>query len=358
MAHILMIMNGKGVGGAELQFVELANQLARAHNVTMVCMHGRGALDHSPLAAGITVKVYPYSSGRSAAGKVVRAIRDSRRHPADAIVTTARIGNLVGFMTGLGRESRLVSLQTVSNRKRFKSVDRMILRHFNTLGAGCQDIRDFLIAEGQAPDRIEVVNNWVDFSKRHITETHDKTRARFGLSQDHRVIGCIGRMHHQKGQEFLIRAFKDISRNHLDARLVLVGDGPTMPQMKAEAAGHPNILFTGTITDPDYTNLLSAFDIYAQPSRFEGLPRTLLDAMYLGLPIVATAVNGNLDALRDGENGLLVRAQDSNALAQGLSRLLVDPPLRRRLARNAADDARNEFSMQTQTERIKDLIVS
>lgn len=356
MAHILMIMNGKGIGGAELQFVELANQLARANQVTMVCLHGRGAVDEGRLAEGIALEVYPYSSGRSAAPMVARAIRNCRRHPADAIVTTAFIGNLVGFMAGLGKGRRLVSLQTVSERKRFKRVERMILRHFDTLVAGCQDISQFLTAEGQAPNRIKIVNNWVDFSTRQTTETSDETRARFGLNQGHRVIGCIGRMHHQKGQEFLIRAFKDISREHPDARLVLVGDGPIMAQMKAEAAGHPNILFTGTITGHDYNNLLAAFDIYAQPSRYEGLPRTLLDAMYLGLPIVATAVNGNLDALRDGENGLLVPAEDSAALAHGLSRLLADPDLGRRLARSAADDARNEYSMHTQTRRIELLI--
>lgn len=358
MAHILMIMNGKGIGGAELQFIELANYLARAHNVTIVCMHGQGAVDDSSLAAGIRLNVYPYSRGWSAVGTIVRAIRDCRRHRADAIVTTAFIGNLVGLMAKLGKGLRLVSLQTVSERKRFKRIDRMILRGFDTLVAGCQDIRQYLIAHGQAPDRIEVVNNWVDFSKRKTSETRAETRARFGMGLGDRVVGCIGRMHYQKGQELLIRAFKRVSEEHPDSRLVLVGDGSTFEQMKKEADGHPNILFTGTIIGSDYTNILAAFDLYAQPSRFEGLPRTLLDAMYMGLPVVATAVNGNIDALRDFENGLLVPPEDCTALAEGLSRLLTNPELAHRLATRAASDARTGFSMETQTRRIELLITA
>lgn len=357
MAKILMIMNGRGIGGAELQFIELANQFAGSHDVTLVCMQGGGAASNGRLLNCIKLHVYTYSGGRNATRAVVRGIRDCLSKPVDVIITTSFIGDFLGLIVRLGKGCRIVSLQTVSRQKRFKRIDRTILRHFDILIAGCQDIKRHLIAHGQAEDRVKVVNNWVDFSQRYTTESRQETRARWGLDNGHRVIGCIGRMHSQKGQEFLIRAFRDISRDHLDARLVLVGDGPTMHQMQAEAAGHQNIVFTGTITGNDYTNLLSAFDIYVQPSRYEGLPRTLLDAMYMGLPIVATAVNGTPDAIRDGENGLLINAEDSAALTHTLVRLFNDPDLGKKLARAAASDVRNDFSMSKQTRRIEQLVM-
>jgi len=257
--NILMIMNGKGIGGAELQFVELANQLSRRHEVTLICMQGTGAVENGRLAEGIAIRDYPYSSGRRSIGQILAAIRDGRRIPADSIVTTASVGDVIGYAVRAGTRKRLVSLQTVSEIKRFAALDRRILRSFDTLVAGCQDIQDFLLGHGQDRDRIRIVNNWVDFSARQVTETRAETRARFGLGESDRVIGCIGRMHHQKGQEFLIRAFKQISDEIPEARLVLVGDGPRMAEMQAEAGGHPRILLTGTITGPDYTNLLAAF---------------------------------------------------------------------------------------------------
>lgn len=356
--RILMIMNGKGIGGAELQFAELANQLALKHDVSMVCMQGGGAVSGGRLTDGIGIKVYAYSNALKGMLKIFNAIRHCRRQPADAIVTTSDIGNLVGMFAGICTGRRLVSLQTVSAEKWGKRIDGTILRRFDLLVAGCKDIKDFLLNQGQRPERIEVVNNWVDFSARRTSESRQETRARLGLRKSDRVIGCIGRMHYQKGQEYLIRAFRQISSDHPDTRLVLVGDGPTMEQMKIEADGHAHILFTGTITGDEYTNLLAAFDVYAQPSRYEGLPRTLLDAMYIGLPIVATAVNGNLDALRDGENGLLVVAEKPESLAAGLSRLLTDRDLADTLAKQAASDARSGFSMEKQTGRIEKLVAS
>ena len=351
-------MNGRGIGGAELQFVELANHLALNHDVDMVCMQGGGVVTAGRLAGGIGIRVYSYPNAYMGMLKILNAVFCCRQQSADAIVTTSDIGNLVGMFASIGTSRPLVSLQTVSTGKWGKWIDGSILRRFDLLVAGCNDIKHFLLDQGQVPERIEVVNNWVDFSARRTSKSPQETRACLGFSRNNRVIGSIGRMHYQKGQEYLIRAFKQISRTFPEARLVLVGDGPTMDKMKIEADGHPHILFTGTITGEEYTNLLAAFDVYAQPSRYEGLPRTLLDAMYMGLPIVATAVNGNIDALRDGENGLLVPAEKPKALAEGLSRLLADRELADKLAKRAASDARSGFSMETQTGRIEKLLIA
>ncbi len=227
----------------------------------MLCLHGEGATEDGRLAAEISVLSFPYASGKRSVPQLVAAIRAGRGIKADAIVTTAFIGDAIGRAVQYGGKARLLSLQTVSAPKKYPSIDRHVLAGYDTLVAGCRDIRDFLLEQGHDAGQIEIVNNWVDFSARVPSENRDATRARFGWADDDLVIGCIGRMHEQKGQEFLIRGFKAIAEHHPKARLVLVGDGPRMTAMQTEAADHPRITFTGTITGTDYTNLLVAFDI-------------------------------------------------------------------------------------------------
>ncbi len=353
---ILMVFDGNGIGGAELQFMELANKLAKLHRVTLVSLHGDKAPAGGRLSGEVKVLSYTYASGKRALFKVLLAIGVGRAQRPDVIVGTSFIGNAVARAIQFGTARKLVSLQTVSAAPKYKAADRRILKSYDALVAGCTDIKDYLLEHDQDPGRICIVNNWVDFSARKITEGRSETRQRYGLPEDKTVIGCIGRMHHQKGQEYLIRAFRQISDTHSDVHLALVGDGPKMDEMRVEAGDHPRIVFTGTITGESYTNLLAAFDLYAQPSRFEGLPRTLLDAMYMQLPIVATAVNGNLDAMRDGNNGLTVPPEDPERLAAALTRLLEDPALCKTLSEQAARDALNHFSMEIQTSRIEEII--
>jgi len=295
---IVMIMYGRGIGGAEFQFLELAEKLALDHSVTLISLGGDGAVSAVGLGRSIDLQVFAYDGKFSAMWGLVRAWLGNIGHGAQAIVTTSVFGNFLGLVLNLFGQARLVSLQTVSKAIRYPALDRFVLKRFDKLIAGSSDIRDYLQGRGQDLDRIEVVNNWVDFSSREITVNAAETRAKFGLARDEIVIGCIGRMHPQKAQEFLIRAFRALVPDYPQLRLVLVGDGETMAQMRDEAKGLDNsVLFTGSVLGNDYNNLLNAFDIYVQPSRFEGLPRTLLDAMFFGKPIVATAVNGNRDAI-------------------------------------------------------------
>jgi glycosyltransferase involved in cell wall biosynthesis len=355
---ILMIMNGNGIGGAELQFLELANHLAQRHQIQLVCMQGDQAVKVAALHDNITVSVFRYKSGKSLIAMLPHVIAKTRKHNVEAIVTTSFSGTIVGYLTGLGRRVRMLSLQTVSKAMNYPAFERIMLRRFDVLIAGCHDIRQFLLAEGHDETSISTVNNWVDFQSRVTTETTEQTRHRFGLQNDQTVIGCIGRMHPQKAQEYLVRGFLHMADQHPEAVLVLVGDGPTMPEVRAAAKDHDRIIFAGTVTGPDYTNLLACFDIYVQPSRFEGLPRTLLDAMFMQKPIVATAVNGNMDAIRPGENGILVPAEDAGAIARALVELIADPARAQTVAERAKHDAIAGFSMPVQTQKIEDLILA
>lgn len=356
--NILMIMYAKAVGGAELQFLELANFLAKSFRVRLICLGGDGALKNVRLSENIEIQVYPYSRGVNSLIALARAFWENVGFPSRSIVTTSFIGNVLGFLIGKLKKARLVSLQTVSVCMRHPFIDREVLRRFDVLVAGAEDIKAYLLSHGQAKNQIQVVHNWVDFSKRTVTESAEETKARWGVDGK-LTIGCIGRLHPQKGHQFLIRAFEIMAKDKPGFRLLLVGDGELrdlLEKQVIQSGLSEKVIFTGIVTGVDYNNILQAIDIYVQPSVFEGLPRTLLDAMYLCKPIVATDINGNKEAIEHMVSGLLVPPKDAKALSNAMSTLIADPELRVSLSSRASQRAKEQFEMNAQLEKIRTIV--
>ena len=128
-----------------------------------------------------------------------------------------------------------------------------------------------------------------------------------------------------------------------NARFVVVGDGPLRAKLEARAAGLP-FEFTGPRDDvPD---LLAGFDVFAFPSRFEGLCLAVIEAQAAGVPVVATPVGGIRETVVDGETGLLVPVGDPAALARAVCRVLEDRALAERLAHEARRGVRERYSVE------------
>jgi glycosyltransferase involved in cell wall biosynthesis len=361
-----MIMYGKHVGGAEMQFIELANFLVQRHPVELISLGGDGSLKAASIDPRIEVRVYKHTVKRllfvipkrfaiyPALFKVLlRGVRGQHQ----TIISTSYWGDVPAYLISKLVKVKLLSLQTVSTCIHNPRVDRFVLQHFDYLVAGAGDIREYLLGHGQDDARIRVIHNWVDFSARTITQSAAQVKAQYGFA-DKPVIGCIGRLHPQKGQIVLIRAFAQAKGQLLEHVLVLVGDGPerTVLTDEADRLGLANrIFFLGGLSGDAYNNVLAAMDIYVQPSIFEGLPRTVLDAMYIGKPIIASDANGNREAIRHGVNGYLVPPQDADALAQAIVLLANDVALRTSFAEQAMQDARRYFDMQQQLKKIEAL---
>ncbi len=356
---ILMIMYGKSVGGAELQFIELANYLANNHLVRLVSLGGDCADWSAQIDSRIETRVYPYSGYLNTAKVLTIAFLDNIGYPSRHVITTLSIADILGWAIGIFRKRRLVSLQTVSKCMRYPFLDRFVLRRFNVLIAGAIDIKNYLISHGQDSNRIHVVHNWVDFSKRKPSLSVIDTRKKLGIG-DQLIIGCIGRLHPQKGQIYLIRAFANILAEFPNTILLLVGDGEAKDELEKEASIlglTKKVVFTGTAIGDEYNNYLAAIDVYVQPSVFEGLPRTLLDAMYMGKAIVATDINGNREAIQNEVSGLLVRSEDEGTLHEAITKLLRTPEERERFSTKAAEVARLQFNMEWQLVRLEQVIV-
>jgi glycosyltransferase involved in cell wall biosynthesis len=156
------------------------------------------------------------------------------------------------------------------------------------------------------------------------------------------VIGSVGRLHPQKGYEFLLRALPSIP----GASVVLVGDGEGrigLERLAGELGIAERVTFAGW--QPDPFPWLPSFDVFAMPSLFEGFPRAGVEAMLAQLPVVASRVDGIPEGVADGETGILVPPEDPDALAGALNTLIADPDRRRRMGELGRRRAIENFSL-------------
>ena len=206
---------------------------------------------------------------------------------------------------------------------------------------------EFAVArEGVVADRAEVIPNGIDLAP--WAELPDKVAARvaLGLPSEGRVIGTVGRLHEQKGHRFLLEAAQTILLEMPDAVFVIAGYGPWRERLEAQAKVlgiQANVHFPGF--RPDVETVLAATDVFVLPSLWEGMSNALLEAMAAGKPVVATAIDGNVEQVVDGETGLLVPPSDSVALAEALLTLSRDADKARAMGLAGRNRAEREFPL-------------
>ena len=194
---------------------------------------------------------------------------------------------------------------------------------------------------GLPEEKIPVIYNGIDLSRCRIKENYETDVLR---------LIHIGRFNEQKNHEGLLNAFAKIREQIPDCRLDLIGDGElreTVEQQAKMLGLWESVRFLGSQSNV-YPYLKDA-DIFLLPSKYEGMPMTIIEAMGTGLPVVATAVGGVPDMLKQEQSGLLT-ACEPDAVAEAVIRLAKDPALRERLGRAAKQESRR-FSAETMAER-------
>jgi glycosyltransferase involved in cell wall biosynthesis len=191
--------------------------------------------------------------------------------------------------------------------------------------------------------RLELIGNGIQLVPPPTHEDRARARERLGVPMDARVVGYLGRLHHEKGPDLLLEAFLKHLADRTDVHLVMIGKGPTghdgdlEPALRDRAArsGNPRIHIPGELVDA--SGLLAAFDVYVQPSRREGRSLAMLEAMAAGLPTVTQALPAIREVHEDGTTALLVDAACPEALACAIAKLLDDPDLRERMGAAARE---------------------
>ena len=189
---------------------------------------------------------------------------------------------------------------------------------------------------------IQVIPNGVDLEFFHPTRKNDKTTQ----------LLFVGRVVYQKGLDLLANALKDL--RNLDWQLTIVGDGSYkehLHQLIEQNQLTQRVDFHGWCNKEKVLPLLSTADIFINPSRHEGMPNAVLEAMACGLPIIATRIAGNEDLVVDGKNGLLVRSEDVAGLQKALQSLIVDRNLCKKMGSYSRQLVEEKFSWQAAGEQ-------
>jgi glycosyltransferase involved in cell wall biosynthesis len=181
------------------------------------------------------------------------------------------------------------------------------------------------------------------------------TRHSLGIPEDAFVFGSVGRLSIEKGHRFLIAAFHELCMSTgpgVSIRLIVVGDGheqESLEQQVSQLKIRDRVVFAGF--QGNCAEWMRLFNCMVQPSLTEGTPNSVLEAIYLELPVVATAVGGVPDLIRNGRSGVLVPARDPHALAAAMKKVIESPDFRDRIVAGGAG-VREKHSPALQKQRL------
>jgi len=206
--------------------------------------------------------------------------------------------------------------------------------------------------------RVRCIRNGLDLERVASTVDGTQLRQELGIPPDAFVVGSVGRLMPIKGIEYLIRGFGLLMRDGeaQSNRLIIVGDGPlriSLDQLAQEQGVAAQTMFLGERRD--VYDVMRAFDVFTLPSLHEGVPMVLLEAMAIGVPIVASGVGGIPEVVTDGKEASLIPAQDPQAIVKALRALRDSTELRERMIEAARHRVEAQFSICNTAGLVRDL---
>lgn len=201
--------------------------------------------------------------------------------------------------------------------------------------------------EAIAGFRSVVIRNGVNLNIFNKEGNYPDLRKQLGIPEDAFLAGFIARITQQKDPLTMIRGFARFAASAPDAYLLMVGDGELKEAAQAlarELSVERRVVFEGFRRD--IPAVLNCMDVYCLPSLWEGFSIGLLEAMAMGKPVVASAVDGTREVISDGVNGLLIDPCDSAALSESLTKLYQQEGLRNHLRENAFSAITEEFNAE------------
>jgi glycosyltransferase involved in cell wall biosynthesis len=344
---VLQVRSSAGRFGPERVIMELAEPL-RAHRVEPILLalyrppRGGPALHPwigEARAAGLTADQL-LDPGPLSVGIVRRLGRAIRESGADVLHTHDYRSNVLGGLVARRTDRAMpwvatVHLHTAATRrlKVYRALDLMLLRLADRVITVSRDQRRLLLRRGVDRRRLCLIPPAVDvdeFARR--AGAPRPTRALLGFPAEVPLVTLVGRLTAQKGVDDFLAAARRIRDERGDVRFAIVGNGPqrlALEVLARELDLEDEVRFTGYRAD--IASVLATSDLVALPSRAEGLPVVLLEALAMGRPVVATKVGGIPDMVRDGQTGVLIEPNRPDQLADAILALLDAPEAARRL---------------------------
>lgn len=347
---VTLVITDLDVGGAERALVALATGLDRRRwEVSVVALGAWGELADVLRGQGIETTCLGLSARNPVSGvsNLAAVLRQRGPRLVQSFLFHANIMSRLAA-TMAGRPWVVTGLRVAEREKRWHlKVDRLTSRL--SAGAVCvsQGVLRFSVEEaGLDPARLVVIPNGVDSTL--IERAARADRKLLGVTDEAHVALFVGRMEKQKGLDELLEAARVVASGRPAWNLFLVGDGPLRGEihgrLSRDSVLEAHVHFMGR--RGDVPSLLKAADVLVLPSRWEGMPNVVLEAMAAGLAVVGTAVEGTEDLVIPGETGWLVPVGDVVGLEAALIEASDKPEERRKRGEAGRERVRRHFSQE------------
>jgi glycosyltransferase involved in cell wall biosynthesis len=329
--HLALLTTTLDVSGAERVIALLADGLAReGYQVSVLGLQRRSG-DLGRLVREPSVRVSDLGvSGSFDLGVLARLRRWLIEERVTILYTFLFHANVIGRVAGrAARIPHLLSSQQVAAWGGWgrRALERWTARWCDCIVAVSPGVRDDVIDRMRVPaDRVRVIVNAIDVDAFHpLTRPFERVR-----TAGHMTLGSASRLAPEKDHETLIRGFAQAVRSQPGLRLRLAGDGPLAGRI-ADLVGELGLTSTVEMLGriDDVQTFHDSLDVYVQPSRTEGLPVAVIEAMAMGRPVIATDVPGNRDVVVNNVTGWLIPPGSATAWADAIGQAVEAPEANR-----------------------------
>jgi len=357
---VIHIRNSIVVGGVEttlvgwMKYFEQSGVAAR-----LFCFRNAGnshlAYQDYLTERAIPCELLPWSTLKLFPMAVARLVAAIRSLPGCVIHTHDVRSDIVGLMAARLTRTPIMSTchawHDVAGKVRFlEYIDARVLQHVDLVGNVSEATRRGSIMRGIPEHKAITLYSGIDLAPFQVSIDRTQARSAFGIDPHAFVIGNVARLYPEKGQNLLIKAAAQLAGHCPDMHFIIVGEGPLQHKL-IQLADQLGVSDQVHILEfqHDLARLLAALDLFALPSYAEGTPMVIYSAMAMGLPIVASRIDGVAEVLQDGRTARFIDAGDVDALSKEILSLYRSHDARAAMGREAKAVVHKHYSAHKAT---------
>jgi glycosyltransferase involved in cell wall biosynthesis len=360
--RVCHIVSGNLWAGAEVQVFNLITARRYREKVEPFCiLLNRGVLEEKLRSQGISVEVVPereinFPKLMARVYKLIQGhhydLIHSHRYKENFIaVCVSKLGGSAPVIKTLYGIREIVTGWRRVKRVAYYFADSLMSRWFiNRTIVVTQDMKD-KVSTLIPRSKIDVIENSID--TKTFERIWNSKRSQDPIHHNEPVIGTFCRLAPIKGLDLFVEAAAELIKRSYRVRFVIGGSGPEKDRLVqlSESLGLKDKLGFPGFVDDVYA-WISSMDVFVISSLHEGFPTAALEAMALGVPVVATSVGGIPEIIEHRQTGVLVNPRDCTALADGIQLLLDDRKLRDDIGRHGMEMVRTKYSSESQAEKV------
>jgi len=342
MIPLIVDLETEWRGGQNQALLTAKGMIACGHDAQLVAIRD-SPLARRAVAAGIQVHEIPSSAKRSRTAILLHKLLFQKSF--DVVHANEPHALTAAWLAGAHKRVPVVASRRVAYPLQKNAIARSRYLATSRILAVSRFVAESVVQSGIPAGKVELVYEGVEIPPTITSESRERARQSWGVAGNERLLGCVGYLLPEKGQESVLRAMPEVRAKFPGTRSLLAGDGPCRERLEglAKQLGLQDaVIFAGFVED--VAQVYPALDIFVYPSLAEPLGTSLLAAMAWGLPVLAVASGGVPEYVDDRENGLLIAESNPELAADGLLRLLTDDSLCAQLGRKARQTIEEQFS--------------